>query len=80
MISASTVAVIMIVAWVLIVRRACVPASDDSLASHRPVKAVSSDASSPPTMTNVAACHSSLAQAWSSPPIADNRSRPATIT
>ena len=49
--SASTVTVEMIAAWLFIVRRACVPASEDFHASHKPVSAVSRDTAAPPTKT-----------------------------
>ena len=39
----------MIVAWVLIVRRAWVPASDDFHASQNPVIAANTDTATPPT-------------------------------
>ena len=45
---ASTVTVTMMVAWLLMVRRACVPASDDFHASHSPVNAVNSEIAAPP--------------------------------
>jgi hypothetical protein len=78
--SASTVTVIMIVAWVLIVRRAWVPASEDLHASHRPVSAANTDTTAPATKAYVPACHSSRAQAWSLPAIAEITSNTAAST
>ena len=41
--SARTVTVTMMVAWVLMVRRTCVPASEDFQASQKPVSAANTD-------------------------------------
>jgi hypothetical protein len=73
----STVTVVMMVAWVLMVRRARVPASEDFHQSHRPVSAASTDTTPPPTNTQVAACHSSPAKAWPLPATAEITSKAA---
>src|SRR3954451_1599482 len=78
--NASTVTVTMIVAWVLIVRRACVPASDDFHASQKPVSAANTETAAPATKTHVAACQSSWAQRWLSPPMTDATSKTAAST
>src|SRR5689334_12379333 len=76
-ITASTVTVTMIVACVLIVRRACVPASDDFHASHSPVNAANTETIAPPMNAYVPACHISRDQLWCLPPMTESTSKTA---
>src|SRR5436309_2575207 len=78
--SASTVTVTMIVACVLIVRRACVPASEDFHASHSPVSAANTDTTAPATKVYVPACQNSPDQPWPSPPTTEITSNTAAMT
>ena len=77
--NASTVTVTMIPAWALIVRRAWVPASDESRASARPVSAANTDTTAPAMNSQVPACQSSAAQPVSSPTAVETTSKPAAM-
>jgi hypothetical protein len=76
----STVTVTMIVACVLIVRRACVPASDDFHASHSPVSAANTDTNAPRMNAYVPACQVSFPHVWVSPPMTETTSHAAAST
>src|SRR5436190_10059058 len=78
--NAKTVTLTMINACALIVRRACVPASDDFHASQNPVSAAKTDTAAPAMNTQVPACHSSRAHVWLSPPTTDATSKIAAMT
>src|SRR5450755_1157649 len=59
------------------VRRACVPPSEDFQASIKPVTAANTEMAAPPMKIQVAACHSSRDHVWSLPPAKEMTSNAA---